>query len=65
MPIQVINNDFGFVGQAYSAPDPRQDNQILVNWYPEISLNKMKSSKTIVALLGTPGLVKVASAVGL
>jgi hypothetical protein len=45
--------DFGFVGQAYEAPDPRQDTQVCVNWYPEISQDK--KSKTVTALLGCPG----------
>jgi hypothetical protein len=45
--------DFGFVGQAYEAPDPRQDTQMCVNWYPEVSQDK--KSKTITALLGCPG----------
>lgn len=46
--------DFGFVGQAYSAPDIYQDAQRLVNWYCEISQDE--KSKTPVALLGSPGL---------
>lgn len=48
--------DFGFVGQAYAAPDPRQDIQICVNWYPEISQDINQKSKTVKALLGCPGL---------
>ena len=57
--------DFGFVGGAYEAPDPRQDTQVCVNWYPEISQSAEASkatssgvtnvSKTISALLGCPG----------
>lgn len=57
--------DFGFVGQAYEAPDPRQDTQICVNWYPEVSQNSdatkatasgtTNASKTVSALLGCPG----------
>lgn len=46
--------DFGFVGQAYEAPDPYQDAQRLINWYCEISQDD--KSKTPVALLGCPGL---------
>lgn len=46
--------DFGFVGQAYDAPDHYQDSQRLINWYPEISQDD--KSKTPVALLGCPGL---------
>lgn len=45
--------DFGFVGGAYEAPDPRQDTQVCVNWYPEVSQDK--KSKTVTALLGCPG----------
>ena len=73
MPAAV--GDFGFVGDSYNAPDPYQDNQICVNWYVEISPNKGSSSplqpgslapsKTPTALLGCPGLIQVASAVGL
>lgn len=45
--------DFGFVGQAYTAPDPYQDSQALVNWYVELSQDD--KSKTPTALLGVPG----------
>lgn len=47
-------SDFGFVGQAYNAPNPYQDNQKLINWYVEMSgdgRSKMPST-----LLGCPGL---------
>lgn len=46
--------DFGFVGQSYSAPDPYQDSQESINWYPEKSQDE--KSKTPTALLGAPGL---------
>jgi hypothetical protein len=46
--------DFGFVGQAYEAPDAYQDTQRLINWYVEISQDGR--SKTPTALLGCPGL---------
>jgi len=59
------NSDWGFVGESYTAPDPYQDRQETINWYPEVSVDKMKSSKTVVALLGCPGLVQVASVQGL
>jgi len=55
--------DFPFVGQAYAAADPYQDSQQCINWYPEISNDK--NSKSVIALLSCPGLVQVASAVGL
>lgn len=54
MPMLGIGEDPGFVGQAYSAPDPYQDSQRLVNWYLEVSQDS--KSKTPTALLGCPGL---------
>lgn len=53
--------DFGFVGQAYEAPDPYQDSQRLINWYVEMSQDD--KSKTATALLGTPGLDPIISLV--
>lgn len=47
-------NDFGFVGQAYEAPNPNQDMQRLINWYVEVSGDGR--SKMPTALLGCPGL---------
>lgn len=47
-------SDFGFVGQAYDAPDPYQDCQRLINWYVEVSGDG--KSKMPTALLGCPGL---------
>jgi hypothetical protein len=71
----VQQDDFGFCGGEYTAPNFRQDAQKCVNWYPEISQDKNFSattgpsattaSKTVVALLGCPGLIQVASVVGL
>jgi hypothetical protein len=55
--------DFNFVGPAYTAADPFQDRQVLVNYYLEV--DKTSGAKTPTALLGTPGLIQVASAVGL
>jgi hypothetical protein len=52
------NSDFGFVGGEYTASDFRQDAQKCVNWDPEISKNQ--GTKTVIALLGCPGLVLVA-----
>lgn len=46
--------DFGFVGAAYTASDPYQDRQDLINWYVEVSQDD--KSKTPTALLGCPGL---------
>lgn len=59
----VKQSDFNFVGGDYTAPDFRQDAQKCVNWYPEMSKNP--GTKTVIALLGCPGLIQVASAVGL
>ena len=61
MPEQA--GDFQFVGPAYQAPDIYQDASVLINWYVELTQNA--SSKTPSALLGCPGLVKVASVAGL
>lgn len=55
--------DWGFVGPAYTAANPYQDRQVCVNFYVEI--DKTQGAKTATALLGTPGLIQVASAVGL
>jgi hypothetical protein len=57
------NNDWGFAGPQYVAPNPYQDSQVLINWYPEIDPNK--TAKTVIALLGCPGLVQVATVQGL
>lgn len=56
-------SDFQFVGPAYTAADPYQDRQICVNYYLE--LDKTPGARVPLALLGTPGLIQVASAVGL
>lgn len=61
--MQAKASDFNFVGPEYTAPDFRQDAQKCVNWYCEISNNP--GSKTVIALLGTPGLIQVATVVGL
>jgi hypothetical protein len=53
MGLNYIGGDFGFVGQAYTAPDPNQDRQRCVNWYVEYSQDG--KSKTPTALLGCPG----------
>jgi hypothetical protein len=58
-------SDFGFVGASYTAPDAYQDRQETINWYPEVSQDKFKQSKTVTALLGCPGLIQVATVQGL
>lgn len=47
--------EFGFVGPAYEAANPLQDNQRLINWYLETDPNPQ--AKTPIGLLGCPGLV--------
>lgn len=47
--------DFGFVGPAYEAANPLQDNQRLINWFVETDRNP--EAKAAVGLLGCPGLV--------
>lgn len=58
-----VQKDFGFVGPAYTAADPYQSRQLLINYYLEAT--KVPGVKTPTALLGAPGLIQVASAVGL
>lgn len=53
MGLNFQGGDFGFVGSAYTAPDPNQDRQRSVNWFVEYSQDG--KSKTPTALLGTPG----------
>ena len=55
--------DFFFCLDAYNAPNPNQDAQQCINWYPEIDKNP--GAKTIIALLGCPGLVQLATVQGL
>ncbi len=67
--------DFGFVGGAYQAADIYQDNQRTINYYPEIAASLYAKGEdqgksavaagSVIALLGTPGLLQVATVVGL
>lgn len=50
---------FAFIGPAYQAANPLQDVQRLINWYVEVDQNS--DAKSPIALLGTPGLVTVAT----
>lgn len=61
--MQVTQADFSFIGPAYTASNPYQDRQVLVNYFLEV--DKTQGAKTPMALLGSPGLIQVASAVGL
>lgn len=57
-----VFGDFSFVGSDNTTANPFQDSQVCINWYPEIS--QSKGSKTVVSLLGAPGLIQVAAAPG-
>lgn len=67
--------DFGLVGASYTAPDIYQDNQRTINFYPEIASSLYAKGEdqgksavtpgTVIALLGCPGLLQVATVVGL
>jgi hypothetical protein len=59
-PLQLFD-DFGFVGGEDVAPNPAQDRQICINFYPEV--NK-QNPKEVLGLLGCPGLVQLVSAPG-
>lgn len=59
-PLQLFG-DFGFSGGHDVAPNPLQDNQICINFYPEV--NK-QNAKEILGLLGCPGLIQLAAAPG-
>ena len=61
MPALELFEDFGFVGGQDVAPDPAQNMQICVNWYPEVNQN---NPKEVMALLAAPGLVQLAAAPG-
>src|SRR3974390_271018 len=56
-----IFGDFGLVGGQDVAPDPQQNAQICINFYPEVD---QKNPKEVVALLGTPGLTQLVAAPG-
>jgi hypothetical protein len=53
--------DFGFVGGEDVAPNPTQNRQICLNFYAEID---PQNAKEVVALLGCPGLITLATAPG-
>lgn len=60
--------DFEFVGAEYQAASPTQENQVLLNWYPEQDGAKFAGSKStgipsergVIALYPTPGTVSLA-----
>lgn len=51
--------EFGVVGGYDAAPNPIQDDQMSINFYPEVDPG---NSKEVVGLLGTPGLTQLAVA---
>jgi hypothetical protein len=59
-PLQLFG-DFGFVGGQDVAPLPLQNNQICINFFPEVD---QQNPKEVVALLGCPGLNPLVSAPG-
>ena len=59
MPLQLFG-DFDFVGGDDTAANPYQDRQQTINWYVEVSPSK--AAKEVTALLGTPGLIQLATA---
>lgn len=46
-------SQFDFIGSAYSAANPMQDDQVCINWYLET--DRTSGAKTPKALLGCPG----------
>lgn len=56
-----IFGDFGFVGGQDVAPNPLQNNQICINFYPEVD---KENPKEILSLLGCPGLIELCHAPG-
>ena len=61
MPALQLFGDFGFVGGEDTAPNPLQDHQVCINFYPEVN---RQNPKEVMSLLGAPGLNPVAVAPG-
>jgi hypothetical protein len=53
--------DFGLAGGQDVAPNPAQNAQVCINWYPEVNQD---DAKEILGLLGCPGLVPLCNAPG-
>ncbi len=53
--------DFGFVGGQDMAPNPFQNAQICINFYPEVD---QSNPKEVIGLLGCPGLTQLCAAPG-
>lgn len=50
-------SDFGFIGDAYTARSITQNDQELINWYPEVDQRKDPGERGVVALYPTPGFI--------
>lgn len=59
-PLNVFG-DFGLAGGQDAAPNPIQDDQMCINWYPEVDPG---NSKEVLGLLGCPGLDQLVAAPG-
>jgi hypothetical protein len=59
-PLQLFG-DWGFVGGEATDPNPGQNAQVCVNWYPEVD---QQNPKEVVGLLGAPGLIQLVAAAG-
>lgn len=57
-----IFGDFSFVGGDNATPNKFQDQQVCINFYPEISASK--ASKIVTSLLTCPGLIQLLAAPG-
>lgn len=55
MPLQLFG-DFGFVGGENTDPNPLQNRQQCINFYPEVD---QQNPKEVLALLGCPGLAQL------
>lgn len=53
--------DFGLVGGQDVAPNPLQNAQVCINWYPEVD---QQNPKEVLGLLGCPGLAPLVNAPG-
>src|SRR5208283_3636546 len=56
-----IFGDFGLAGGQDVAPNPLQNTQICINFYPEVN---QANAKEVVGLLGCPGLTPLVAAPG-
>lgn len=59
-PLQLFG-DFGWAGGEDTAPNPLQDAQKCINFYPEVDI---QNTKEVIGLLGCPGLQQLVAAPG-